>query len=488
MTITSSPSRILEAVDALKRFDRIRGASLLREELREGPPTGLRWRSVAMLAAQIGEIDIALEASSRFALTEPVTLERLLEYWGALAEHGRADQALAEVARLPIAVREHPAVLHFLAAMTGEAGDFTRAEDLYRRALAKSDGGTPQTWFALAMIKTFSSDDPDLAAMEQIRADVSRGDPAVHARFLYGLAKAWDDCGEKERAFSLYAQGAALRRSEARFDPAALARFADGLIRDFTVDGIARLTPSEEPASRALFVNGLPRSGTTLVEQILASHSAVGGGAELNLVRAAMIPAGDYSFAGALDYQRRERGKIDPWGDLARDYHRMLNMRFGDCGLVVDKTLSQSHFMGLMLHALPGAKLVWLRREPADAALSCYRSFFSASIPWSWSLADIGAYFRIEDRLYKHWSELFLDRILTVPYEALTREPAPWIARILNHFSLDDEPAVHDFHRTKRNVRTASVQQVRAPISTARIGAAQAYGHLMDEFHEAYGG
>src|SRR5690606_16992079 len=132
---------------------------------------------------------------------------------------------------------------------------------------------------------------------------------------------------------------------------------------------VARLRPSGN-GRPALFVNGLPRSGTTLVEQILVSHSRVAEGGEINLLRAALIPAGDRSLAGARRYEQRTAGKPDPWGALAGDYFRMLEMRFRTGELVVDKTLGQSHFMGLLLHMLPAARVIWMRRDPEDVALS----------------------------------------------------------------------------------------------------------------------
>jgi hypothetical protein len=130
--------------------------------------------------------------------------------------------------------------------------------------------------------------------------------------------------------------------------------------------------------------------------------------------------------------------------------------------------------------------VIWLRRNPEDAALSCFRSYFTSQLAWTWSLADIGHFFRIEDGLHAHWVENFPERILTVPYEELVGDPVEWIPRILAYAGLAMEPQVLEFHRTRRSVRTASVQQVRNPISTARIGAAEAYGRHMGPFREAY--
>ena len=483
-------SRVLDAVDALRVFDRERAVHLLEEELRHGPLSGDRWKSVNRLAAQIGEVEIAIEAARRHAQTAPLTLERLLQYWGELAAYDRTPEAREEVARLPSAWRHHPAVLHFLGTVAGQEGDFGQAEALYREALAQASH-LPQTWFALAMIKRFATDDPDLAAMERLLPDIERrAEPALRARFLYGLAKAWDDCGEYDRAFAYYSRGAALRRSEEKWDPEALARHAEALIRDFTPESLQRLKASGADR-KALFVNGLPRSGTTLMEQILVSHSQVAEGGEVNLLRAALIPAGDYSLAGALRYEQQMAGlggsrAADPWGALAASYFRLLRMRFQTDGLVVDKTLGQSHFMGLLLHMLPQARVIWMRRDPEDAALSCFRNFFTGRIPWCWGLEDIGRFFAIEDQLFAHWSSQFPERILVVPYEKLVRAPEEWIPRILAHVGLPDEPQVRDFHATARSVRTASVQQVRAPISTARIGQAEAYAMHLAPFRAAY--
>lgn len=486
MATQGQQSRILEAIDALKACDRQRAVLLLEEELRHGTPAGERWKSVARLAGQIGEIDIAIEASRRYSQTDPVTLERLLHYWGELAQYDRTKEARAETARLPQQVRRHPGILHFLGTLAGQEGDFVTAERLYREAIAQSPY-VPQTWFALSMIKTFAPGDSDMAEMERLWPAIERAtEPAIRARFLYALAKARHDCGDFDRAFMLYSEGAALRRAEEKWDAAALDRHADGLIRDFTPTAMQQLTPSavERPA---LFINGLPRSGTTLVEQILVSHSQVANGGEINLLRAALIPTGDHSLAGALAYQRRSTAS-DPWDALAAGYFRMLEMRFRTKRLVVDKTLGQSHFMGLLLHMLPQARVIWMRRNPEDVALSCFRNYFTSQIPWSWSLEDIARFFLVEDRLFAHWTEQFPERILVVPYEQMVREPEAWIDRILAHSGLPLEPQVHAFQKTQRSVKTASVSQVRQPISTSRIGLSQAYDRQLAPFRAIYRG
>jgi tetratricopeptide (TPR) repeat protein len=480
-------SNVLKAIEALKRGDRGSAVGLLYAELNDASGAGDRWRSISRLAFDIGAIDIGLEASRRFSCTQPITLERLMHYWGDLANYGRTALAGAAAKELPAAARAHPVVQHFLGTIAGQKGDFAMAEQHFRSALAMTPG-LPQTWFALAMIKTFEAGDDDFQAMQRLRPSMAKAEPALHARFLYALAKACHDVGDTDTAFAHYSQGAALRQREMPYNAMATEKFAAELIRDFTPQNMARLTPGRSPQQRSLFVNGLPRSGTTLVEQILTSHSQVADGAEINLFRAALIPTRDYSYAGAAGYQQRMGAGADPWGRVAGAYHKMLSMRFQTPGLVVDKTLSQSHFMGLIMHALPSARVIWMRRRPEDTALSCFRNFFSSPIPWSWSLIDMAHYFRIEDRLYAHWKALFPLRILTVEYEDLVRDPALWIPEILTHCGLEEEPGVYAFHQNKRSVRTASVQQVRSAISTSRVGSAEAYSRHLSPFTNAYFG
>ena len=182
MPNTPSKSRILQAVDALQKFDRDEAVRLLEEELRYGPSEGDRWKSAGRLAAQIGEIEIAVEAARRYANTAPVTLERLLFYWGELAHYGRTDAVRQDMKRLPKSVEQHPIVLHFLGTLASQVGDFGAAEKYYRAALAKAPQ-LPQTWFALSMFKTFTDGDSDLAAMERAR-------PAMALRTMNAMNRA----------------------------------------------------------------------------------------------------------------------------------------------------------------------------------------------------------------------------------------------------------------------------------------------------------
>ena len=482
--MTSTQSLIFQAIDSLEHGNRRLAAALLQQELRSNDNSAQRLASVGKLAEKIGEIEMAIEASRRAAFAEPTTIQSILRHCGLLSELGRSDEAIGYLDRLPTSVRNHPACLHFRGTVASEEGDFKGAETAFRKAL-EATPHEPQVWFGMAMSKTFRTGDPDFELLRGVEQHIGSYDSLTKARYYYAMGKALTDMDALDEGFVYYDRGARIRRQAEPYDYLLESQEAKEIIRGFSATSLKALTPSQFTEQRALFVHGLPRSGTTLVESIVASHSKVVDGAEINLFHPATIPTFDRTFDGSLKYQL-QTAEHDPFGALAADYHRMLDMRFRQPGLVVDKTLNQSMLMGLALHSMPEARVVWLRRNPEDVALSSYRAFFTSSVPWSWSMEDIARHMKIEDALHNHWTQVFPDRILTLAYEDLVRAPEEGIAAILNHFGLQDEPQTREFHMSKRKVRTASMKQVRAPISSDAIGKAARFSEQLAPFRETY--
>lgn len=510
MTASSFVPRFSLVVEARNALDRRGAVAILREDLGVGPPTGEFWRNTSLMCAQLGEHSLSIEAARRFAATQPRDMDHVFFYATMLARNNRLQEALDQLNPLPATARNHPVILHFRGHSLTQLGDFAGAEATLRKAIAISPA--PVQWLALSVAKKFVAGDPDIAHMESVLARIGNAPPDVRAQLHYALGKAYDDAGDKSRAANAYAAGADLMRRMSSLPGAGMPdAFASHLVAGYTQEAMAKLQPSRADGSRVLFVTGFPRSGTTLVEQILASHSAVVGGSEFNLAPVALIPASnagaalpdsspspdmpskyeataDFTFADAMAYQTRIASN-DPWGDIGRDYLKMVEERFGPDGLAIDKTLNLGSFMGLMLHSLPKARVFWLRRRPEDCALSNYRLYSSpGTLPWTNSAADIAEFFKAEDKLYAHWTKMFPDRIMTVPYEELVSDPQTWIRRILAHAGLPEEPAVFEPHKSTRAVTTASMAQVRAPISTARIGASEAYKDFTEAFRRAYYG
>jgi tetratricopeptide (TPR) repeat protein len=467
----------VQALEALKAGDRRGAAALLAKQLEFGNTAQKNLPSVAELAARIGEVDLAIEAWRRLS---PATIESLISYWAMLGTYGRSEDALADIERQPVSVREHPSVLHVRGTIVTQFGRVDEAQELFRRAIAKMPHPM-QTWFALAMIKTFTVGDPDLSAMERLE-HVTGAPREPRASLFYALGKAWEDCGDVDRAFDYYSKGAALVRLERPFHMQRHRAFVETM-QHFDLDHLRRLTPSGFTGQRALFVSGLPRSGTTLTEQLLVGHSAVVDGSELNLFAVALTPLLGFGFDNAMRYQSAH--PQDPWGAIARDYAHLLDLRFRSKDLVVDKSLGQTMLLGLLLHAMPDARVAWMQRDPSDVALSCFRTYFTAGLAWTCSLTDIADYMRIEERMLAHWRALFPDRILVVPYEELVTAPAQWSVRLQEHFNLPVEKLESSLPKD-RAVRTASVTQVKEPISPSRIGQAAKFERHLKPFHERY--
>jgi len=465
-----------QALNALKSGDRRAAAALLARQLAEGNTSLHNLRAVAQLAVQLGETGLAIDASREAVI--PGDLDSLVAYWGMLGSHGRSEEALANIAAQPASVREQPAVLHILGNLATQTGRLEEAREYFRRALAKAPD-LLESWFSLAMIKRFEAGDPDISAMERLVGSGGAQSPLHHA-----LGKAAEDIGDVDRAFDHYSRAAEFSRRDRRGpDASQFSAAADKIIDAYTPAAIEGFQPSTGE-SRSLFVTGMPRSGTTLVEQILLGHSAVGDGAEVNLFGKAVTPLRGIGMSQALAYEDGRGG--DCWTEIGRDYAHLIDVRFPRPGLVVDKSLGQSLSIGVMLHTLPDARIAWLERSPEDVALSCFRTFFSAGLPWTTSLSEIAIHMRAEARLLAHWKTVFPDRILTVPYEDLAASPESWALRLQQHFGLPPEAGIESKAPADRAIGTASVSQVREPISTARIGQAAKFERHLGPFRGAY--
>jgi tetratricopeptide (TPR) repeat protein len=485
MTLTTADP-LAQAVRRLQAGDRAGAASVVVKLAAEDAPLGDRWGDVARLAATLGEVSAARAAMRRHVAMDPYDTERRLAYGAMLAELGHVAGAVkATEAFLPNAPKPDARLHHLLGTCHAQLGETEKAEARLREAIALSPWPelTAVAWLTLADLKSFKAGDPDIAAMEALAAAL---DKAVPSALLYALGKAYNDLGEVDQAFETYERGARRVRAQRPYDGDASRRFVDAVISGFTAEAFAKLPPSGIQSDRPIFVLGLPRSGTTLIEQILASHVDVVGGSELNLFRTATMDLGGYAPADVTRMAFRPDA-ADVWTRFGEAYLHLLDERFGPTGRVVDKTLNHTRFVGLIHHVLPNAKFVWLRRAPGDVALSCFRSHFAAGLDWTWSLADIGRHMGDEDRLYAHWTSLFPDAILTVPYEDLVADPKPWIERMLAHCDLSFQENLRDFHLTSRAVITSSASQVRQPISTRAIGQWKRYEKHLAPFFEAYG-
>jgi hypothetical protein len=285
-----------------------------------------------------------------------------------------------------------------------------------------------------------------------------------------------------DAAFAAFATGAQAVATARPYDAVADRAEADAVIAAWRDVALPR-SGAATGATR-LFVTGLPRSGTTLVEHILASHPAITGGGELNVLSMLAEEAGGTHPAALARFAASGRSL----SELAGLYDHLIDQRFSPGARIVDKTLDVSRTMGLIATLMPGARIVWLSRDPLDAAWSCFRTYFAQGIPWSWSQPAIAAHFAHEDRLFAFWRERLGDRLLCVEYEALVSDPEPWIRRIEAHAGLAHDQRTLTPHRTERSIATSSVAQVRRPIGRQAVGAGERYRRHLVPFCDAYFG
>jgi tetratricopeptide (TPR) repeat protein len=397
------------------------------------------------------------------------------------ADHlARLDDAEREFeTALKLNPRYVPALVN-LGNLYEQRGERERAIAAYEQVLAID----PDNALALARLPALKTpadaDDPRIARLRQAlaRKDVT---PMERADLGFGLGKALDSVGAYDQAFAAYA--AANRDSRlsagpnaARYDPAAHERFVDRLIRAF-----ARPATAEGPAagSTPIFICGMFRSGSTLVEQILASHPRVTAGGEIDLlpamVRQYLVPAGD-SFA-PLDAATLQR--------LRTGYLAGVRALYPHADLVTDKRPDNFLYIGLIKALFPHAKIVHTQRNPIDNCLSVFFLHLDPSMSYAHDLRDIAHWYRQYRRLMAHWKSLYGAAIHDVDYDGLVADPTPTIERLLAYCGLPWDDACLRFHETKAIVKTPSAWQVRQPLYARASGRWRNYERHLGELREA---
>jgi tetratricopeptide (TPR) repeat protein len=367
--------------------------------------------------------------------------------------------------------------------MLAALGRQDEARAHYLRALdAAPGGGRPAALLARALAQT--GGEAALARLEAMLADGALR-PRETAEIHLAIARLCDRGGEHERAFRHCAAGNAIRSRQSGFDPAAHADGIDHAIAVFDPPLFERMAGWGAPDPLPVFVVGMPRSGTTLVEQILASHPAVFGAGELEDIGA--IPMTIIRRTGTDSLFPESVRALTPTLTqeiAAAHLVRLRALAGGDAARAVDKNPFNFYMLGLIAVLFPGATVLHCRRDPLDTCLSCFFTNFEKDTGFNRDLGHLGAFYRDYARLMAHWHGVLPLRILDVQYEELVADLEGQSRRMVEFAGLGWDDACLEFWRTERVVRTASNLQVRRPIYTSSIGRADAYrpwlGPLID--------
>ena len=399
-----------------------------------------------------------------------------------LAAQGKCAQAI-EHYRLAIAIQPGHAEAHNnLGNVFRDLGQFGEALQHYGRAIAILPANA-EAHFHRAEIKTFAPGDADLAAMETL---ANRGDlPAAKATYLhFAMGKALEDCGDHARSFEHLQRGNALKRSQIQYDEAEVAAYYRRIRRVFDRSLLESAEGKGDPSAVPVFVLGMPRSGSTLIEQILASHPQIHGAGELP----ALDMAVDAEVGRGFPERMTTLGAGAP-GRIARNYLEMLPGVPAGKVRIVDKMPDNFLSVGMIRMILPNARIIHTMRNPVDTCVSCYSKLFSVGQNFSYDLAELGRYYRGYAETMAHWREVLpAGAMLDVAYEDVVDDLEGQAKRLIEYCGLPWDDSCMRFEKNTRPVKTASSVQVRRPLFRSSLQRWRKYeawlGPLLDALGE----
>jgi tetratricopeptide (TPR) repeat protein len=485
---------------------------LYRRALRDNPRNVDALRLLAQIAAKAGRTDDAEMLLARAIEIAPDFIQALVDLGQLRKDEDRYSEALACFDRV-LALEPSHVQAHFLRAGTLARASFTHeAVDAYRRclelrpahlgarlglghvlkAVGDYDGAVAsydacirqapefgETYWSLANLKTYRFDDATIAEMEKRTAS---GNVQSDVNFLFALAKAYEDRDDYERAWDAYRRGNQKQRAEVAYDPVQTEVMNDRLVAAYDEDFLATRRDAGNPDAAPIFILGLPRSGSTLLEQILASHSQVEGTAELPYIGRLASSLNRNQSTGVNYPEAMHELAPANLSALGAEYLALARMhRRSGAPRFIDKMPNNFPNAAFIAAILPNAKIVDARRHPLDACLSNYRQLFAKGQAFTYDLTEIGEYYLQYQRMMDHWARIMPGRVLTVQYERVVADFEAQVRRLLDFCGLPFEEACLRFYESERPVRTPSAEQVRQPIYERSVGHWRHYERYLGE-------
>jgi lipoprotein NlpI len=417
----------------------------------------------------LGRSDLALADHDRALALKPDYAEAFNNRGSCLLVFNRPVDALLDYDRA-LALKPDLAEAHENRGIVlTEIGYFDEANRAAERAASLAPR-CARIYYNLVETRRVAPGDPWIPALQDMTRDSASLTVSEQIYLHFALGKALADIGEGAASFEHLLAGAALKRERTTYDEAATlsglelttTAFNDQLMRAGAGQGELSPVP--------VFIVGMPRSGSTLVEQILASHGDVFAAGEIEEFALAIKALGGDS--GHLPHAHEAVDQISgDWRRLGEHYLSSIVAAAPEARRITNKTLDNFRFIGLIHLALPNARIIHMRRDPLDTCLSCFSKLFTGSLPYSYDLGELGRYYRAYHALMAHWRRVLpTDVMLDVDYEDVVADLEGQARSILAFCGLDWDPRCLDFHTTKRWVHTASATQVRQPIYQSSVG------------------
>lgn len=518
-----SPQRRLMALAAEHhQAGRLQEAEqLCRQVLQKEPAHVDALRLLGLIAAGSGDLDDAEHLLRQALAGAPDHAPALFELGRVLKELDRPDDAI-DVYRELLALQPDDPRAHFqLASVLAPAARNEESATAYRRCLALAPSHTGawlglghmlktlgqqqdgiaayrrcmelepefgEAYYSLANLKTYRFSDDEVTQMQrQLQGDKPNDTSRVN--FLFALAKAFEDRRDYEQAWRYYEEGNARQRLLVSYDPVQTETVNDELIAFFDPAFFEATAGQGNPDPAPIFVVGLPRSGSTLIEQIIASHSQVEGTSELPYI-GRLTKSLNHNRADAMHYPR-VLAELQPrhFHRLGQDYLDMAaRHRTQRAARFIDKMPNNFPSAGFIHSILPNAKIIDARRHPLDACVGNLRQLYARGQTFSYDQCDIGEYYLQYLRMMDHWDAVLPGKILRVQYEDVVADLETQVRRILHFLGLPWEDNCLRFHATERAVRTASSEQVRQPIYDSSVGFWRHYEPHLEELREILAG
>ncbi|MGB0133426.1 tetratricopeptide repeat-containing sulfotransferase family protein [Dokdonella sp.] len=451
---------------------------ILREALAESPDDVLIVNNLGSSLRAAGDVEGAIEMFDRATRLDPDLAAAWFNLGKTLKSQARPEMALPHLQRALELSPAHVPARIVLGDSLKALGQIDEAARAFRDAL-RLNPLNAQAWFSLANIKTVPLSLGEANQLERLLRERSLHDDD-RVRMGFTLAKALEDNGQYEKSFAALSEANRCKRRQMPWDSAQFSMGIDAILEACAQPPVA--TAPKTQGSEVIFIVSLPRSGSTLTEQILAAHPEIEGASELP-----DLPA-------VINEESQRRGvefsvwfndaTEEDWERLGKDYLARTQRWRANRPRFTDKGLANWQSVAAALAMLPAARIVVCRRDPLENCLACFIQLFARGQKFSYAIDDVVAYWRDFDRLCRHWVEIYPGQVHNMVYETLLDEPEATTRSLLEFCGLPFDSACLRFHEIKRNVRTASAAQVLQPLrrDTAR---SERYGSALDEFRRA---
>ena len=494
-----SDPQLQQAASAMIDNDIPKAERLLKAQLKKTPTDVPAIRMLAEVAVRCGNNDDAEKLLVRCLALAPSFTAARYNYATLLHRLNKSSQALVEIERLLLESPSNPSYRNLTAVILSRVGDYGRSSLIYSQLLEeypsnakiwlsyghvlKTEGRQEdciaayrqsiqhnpsfgEAYWSLANLKTFRFSMEDLSAMKlQVRgSDITQND---RVQFEFALGKAAEDAHDYALSFQHYNQGNSLYRESTRYDADGNSARTERLKRKFTAQFLKDRIGSGHDTAAPIFIVGMPRSGSTLLEQILASHSLVEGTTELpDIISMALEMSGEGETKEISQYNDVLATKsLEELRELGAQYiERTRVHRKTDSPFFIDKMPNNFLHIGMIHLILPNAKIIDARRHPLGCCFSNFKQYYARGQNFSYSLSDIGRFYHDYVGLMTHFDEVLPGRIHRVIYEDTVEDTEAQVRKLLAYCQLDFEPACLRFFENQRGVRTASSEQVRQPI------------------------